>query len=93
MDRLDCDRMYVAVYETGSFSAAARRLGVSSGQASKLVSKLESDLGVQFRSGIIGLALSAESGVAKSVAPVTTKRADTRNVLRINGPTDWIEEI
>jgi DNA-binding transcriptional LysR family regulator len=50
MDRLDCDRMFIAVYETGSFSLAARRLGVSSGQASKLVSRLETELGVQLLS-------------------------------------------
>lgn len=47
MDRLDCDRMFVAVLDTGSFAAAARRLGTSSGQASKLVARLEGDLGVQ----------------------------------------------
>ncbi|WP_293854315.1 LysR family transcriptional regulator [uncultured Alsobacter sp.] len=47
MDRLDCDRMFVAVLDTGSFAAAARRLGTSSGQASKLVARLEADLGVQ----------------------------------------------
>ena len=47
MERLDCDRMFVAVLETGSFSRAAGRLGTSSGQASKLVSKLEADLGVR----------------------------------------------
>ena len=47
MDRLDCDRMFVAVLDTGSFARAAERLGTSSGQASKLVSKLESDLGVR----------------------------------------------
>lgn len=47
MDRLDCDRMFVAVLDLGSFAAAAARLGTSSGQASKLVSKLEADLGVQ----------------------------------------------
>ncbi|MDZ4095237.1 MAG: LysR family transcriptional regulator [Paracoccaceae bacterium] len=47
MDRLDCDRMFVAVIETGSFAAAARRLGSGSGQASKLVSRLESVLGVR----------------------------------------------
>ncbi|WP_421566758.1 LysR family transcriptional regulator [Ochrobactrum sp. EDr1-4] len=47
MDRLDCERMFVAVLDTGSFSAAAQRLETSSGQASKLVSKLEADLGVQ----------------------------------------------
>ncbi|PKU22733.1 LysR family transcriptional regulator [Telmatospirillum siberiense] len=47
MDRLDCDRMFVAVLDAGSFAGAAKRLGTSSGQASKLVSKLEADLGVQ----------------------------------------------
>ena len=47
MDRLDCDRMFVAVMETGSFAGAAKRLGSSSGQASKLVSRLEADLGVR----------------------------------------------
>lgn len=47
MDRLDCDRMFVAVMETGSFAAAAQRIGTSSGQASKLVSRLETDLGVR----------------------------------------------
>lgn len=47
MDRLDCDRMFVAVLDHGSFAEAAKRLGASSGQASKLVSRLEADLGVQ----------------------------------------------
>lgn len=47
MDRLDCDRMFVAVAENGSFAAAAGRLGTSTGQASKLVSRLEAELGVQ----------------------------------------------
>lgn len=47
MDRLDCDRMFVAVMETGSFSKAAARLGTSSGQASKLVSHLEKNLAVR----------------------------------------------
>ncbi len=47
MDRLDCIRMFVAVMDTGSFAAAAARLGISSSQASKLVSRLEAELGVQ----------------------------------------------
>lgn len=46
MERLECDRMFVAVMEIGSFSGAAQRLGMSGGQASKLISKLERDLGV-----------------------------------------------
>lgn len=47
MDRLAADRMFIAVMETGSFTAAAGRLGTSSGQASKLVSRLEAGLGVR----------------------------------------------
>lgn len=47
MDRLSLDRLFVAVLETGSFIAAAGRMGVSSGQASKMLSRLEADLGVQ----------------------------------------------
>jgi DNA-binding transcriptional LysR family regulator len=39
--------MFVAVMEAGSFAAAARRLGTGSGQASKLVSRLERELGAR----------------------------------------------
>ena len=46
MERLDCDRMFVAVMETGSFTQAAQRCGTSHGQASKLISRLEQELGV-----------------------------------------------
>jgi len=49
MQRLECERMFAAVMETGSFVQAARRLGTSYGQASKLVSRLEADLGVWWR--------------------------------------------
>lgn len=46
MERLECDRMFVAVMETGSFTGAAQRCGTSHGQASKLISRLEQELGV-----------------------------------------------
>lgn len=46
MERLDCDCMLVAVLEMGSFATVAARLGTSSGQASKMISRLEADLGV-----------------------------------------------
>jgi DNA-binding transcriptional LysR family regulator len=39
--------MFIAVVERHSLTAAAEKLGVSSGQASKLVSRLEQELGVQ----------------------------------------------
>lgn len=47
MDRLAPERMFLKVVETGSFAAAATRLGTGSGQASKLVARLEADLGVK----------------------------------------------
>ncbi|EFG84624.1 LysR family transcriptional regulator [Novacetimonas hansenii] len=47
VDRLNLDRLFVAILETGSFVAASERIGVSSGQASKMLSRLESELGVQ----------------------------------------------
>lgn len=59
MERLDCDRMFIAVAETGSFTAAAKRLHTSHGQASKLISKLEQVLGVQlFRRSTRSLAVT-----------------------------------
>lgn len=47
MDRLAADRMFIAVMESGSFAAAARKLGTSAGQASKLISALEATLGTR----------------------------------------------
>ena len=47
MQKLECERMFVAVMEAGSFARAAQRLGTSSGQASKLVSRLEHELGAR----------------------------------------------
>lgn len=46
MERLDCDRMFIAVMETRSFTAAAQRLSTSHGQASKLITRLENELSV-----------------------------------------------
>ncbi len=64
MDRLECNRMFVAVMETGSFAAAAARLGASSGQASKLVSRLEADLGVRLLNRTTRAVSATEAGQA-----------------------------
>ena len=64
MDRLECDRMFVAVMETGSFTAAADRLVTSSGQASKLVARLESDLGVRLLNRTTRAVSATEAGQA-----------------------------
>jgi DNA-binding transcriptional LysR family regulator len=64
MDRLDADRMFVAVMETGSFTGAAKRLGTSSGQASKLVSHLEAELGVRLLNRTTRAVSPTEAGQA-----------------------------
>ncbi len=56
--------MLVAVLDLGSFAAAARRLGTSSGQASKLVSQLEAELGVQLLSRTTRALAATEIGQA-----------------------------
>ena len=56
--------MFVAVMETGSFTAAAGRLGTSSGQASKLVSRLEAELGVRLLSRTTRAVSPTEAGQA-----------------------------
>ena len=64
MDRLACDRMFVRVMETGSFTAAAARLGTTSGQASKLVSRLETALGVRLLNRTTRALAPTEAGQA-----------------------------
>ncbi len=56
--------MFVAVMETGSFTAAADRHGTSSGQASKLVSRLESELGVRLLNRTTRAVSATEAGQA-----------------------------
>ena len=64
MDRLDCDRMFAAVMETGSFTRAAERIGTTSGQASKLVSRLEAELGVRLLNRTTRAVRATEAGQA-----------------------------
>lgn len=56
--------MFVAVAESGSFTAAADKLGTSSGQASKLVSRLEADLDVRLLNRTTRAVSPTEAGVA-----------------------------
>lgn len=56
--------MFIAVVEARSFTAAAARLGTSSGQASKLVSRLESELGVRLLNRTTRALAATEAGRA-----------------------------
>jgi DNA-binding transcriptional LysR family regulator len=56
--------MFVAVMETGSFARAAERLRTSPGQASKLISRLESELGVRLLNRTTRALAATEAGQA-----------------------------
>ena len=99
MDRLAAERMFAKVVETGSFAAAARRLGTSSGQASKLVARLESDLGVKLLNRTTRALALTEAGQAYALrlrglieafddleAEVRDAGATPRGRLRLTAP-------
>ena len=84
MDRLAADRMFVQVVRMGGFSAAAARAGVSPGQASKLVSRLESHLGLRLltrTTRAISLTPEGEAYLA-SIATILDQLDDLDDSLR-----------
>lgn len=64
MERFESHRMFIAVVEAGSFTRAAERLGTSSGQASKLLSRLEAELGVRLLNRTTRAVAPTEAGRA-----------------------------
>jgi DNA-binding transcriptional LysR family regulator len=62
MDRFDAMSAFVAVAQTGSFSAAARRLGAPLASVSRNVSELEERLGVQLLARSTRKTVLTESG-------------------------------
>lgn len=87
MDRLTADRVFVQVVRQGSFAAAALRMGVSAGQASKLVSRLEADLGVRLLNRTTrALALTAEGETYFTrIAAILDQLDDLDDSLRDTG--------
>lgn len=81
MERLDCDRMFVAVMETGSFAKAAARAGTSAGQASKLVSRLEAELGVRLL-----------SRTTRALSPTEVGQAYFERIKVLLGDLDALDE-
>lgn len=99
MDRLAADRMFAQVARLGSFSAAATQLGVSAGQASKLVSRLEAHLGLRLlnrTTRALALTTEGEAYLARIVAILddlddlddSLREADRnpRGTLRLTAP-------
>lgn len=64
--------MFVAVMDAGSFTKAAAKLGTTSGQASKLVSRLEAEIGVRLL-----------NRTTRAVAPTEAGRAYYQRLRRL----------
>jgi DNA-binding transcriptional LysR family regulator len=78
MDKLRSLHYFVAAAEASSFSAAARRLGVSTAAVAKLIQSLERELGlVLFERHAHGLALTAGgAGYLEACRPALEQLAD-----------------
>ena len=102
MDRLGTMEAFVAVVETGSFSAAAQRLRSSKSLVSRQVAALEAELGARlFQRTTRSLTLTEEGrgyhaqvvrilgDIAEANAAVTNLQAAPRGKLRISAPMSF----
>lgn len=81
MDTIDGMRAFARVVETGSFTEAARRLGISTALASKYVRQLESRLGAQLL-----------NRTTRSVSPTEVGRAYWDRCSRILNDFEELED-
>ncbi len=102
MDKLSAIRAFVSVVEEGGYAAATRQLGGSRSGLSRLISKLEDDLGVQLLNRTTRTVALTESGVtylerARSILSdldeaermVAELKSEPAGTLRINAPMSF----
>lgn len=100
MDKLKAMELFVATAETGSFSAAGRRYGLSPASVSRHVNELEAELGAALlhrSTRALGLTESGESylrdahdilaSVRAAEAAATAQQDQVRGVLRVHSRT------
>ena len=80
MDRLAAMEAFVLVVDTGSFSAAARRLNVGQPAVSKLVAQLEDRLGVKLLVRTTRGLTATEAGLNYYERARRTRRSSLRAV-------------
>lgn len=90
MDRLGAMETFVYVVETGSFSAAARRLNVGQPAVSKSIAQLESRLAVRLLLRSTRGLTPTEAGLAFSNAPSAPSKKPTRPTTPpVAPPAGW----
>lgn len=83
MDRLAAMETFVYVVETGSFSAAARRLNIGQPAVSKTIAQLEARLAVRLLLRSTRGLTPTEAGLAFSNAPGAPSRKPTKRTRRL----------
>tara|TARA_B100000446_G_scaffold64273_3_gene60912 strand:+ start:20715 stop:21623 length:909 start_codon:yes stop_codon:yes gene_type:complete len=104
MDTIDGMKTVVAVVETGSFTVASERLGISKALASKYVGEVEAQLGVRlFNRSTRRLALTEAGqryyqqvlplleGLSAMVDQVTGEQTEPKGLLRVSAPVTFGE--
>lgn len=102
MDRFDSLRAFADVVETGSFAAAARRRGATRSSVSKLVARLEDELGVRLLNRTTRRVSPTEAGetyYARSAAiladlddadrEIAGLQDEPRGTIRLNAPMSF----
>lgn len=102
MDRLTLLQTFVAVADTGGFSAAAERLGLSRAMASRHIQVLEDRLGVRLLHRTTRRVSLSQAGLGyleraqrlladfdDAETEVRGERAAPRGTLRVNGPVSF----
>jgi len=102
MDRLTAIKVFINVVETGSFSAASERMGLSRAAASKTVSQLEAHLGGRLLNRTTRHVSTTESGrlyfehcreilhqLEEADGEVSGLSQEPRGILRISVPTNF----
>lgn len=86
MDRMECDKMFIAIFETGNFTLASKRLRTSLGQASKLIAKLEADLAVTLFRRTTRAITPTEVGIAyyERIRPLISEYEALNETIRIS---------
>ena len=102
MDRLSSMQAFVTTADTGSFSEAARQLGLSATMVTKHVQSLEDRLGVRLLQRSTRRLAMTEAGAAyrdrcqqllneidEAEATVSAHRVQPRGVLRVSSPASF----
>jgi DNA-binding transcriptional LysR family regulator len=102
MDKLDAMNVLVKVVASGSFSEAARRLGVTRSAVSKAITQLEQDLGARLLDRTTRRVTPTEAGLAyyerclailaqisETEAQISRLHDEPKGVLKVNGPMSF----